>query len=174
MLFHCLPSFLPSSYKVGPVGKKASCAIISGLSIYPTFTLRESQCNDAIWNKPWADWAAGHPGLDWTPWTGKVCSPHPLPARCVRGSRSLWPPFSVILSLRTHAVSWGGKIWLTGSTWVAFKKIVSVLSLWSEELALPYLGSEDGHVWSSISLSIYPLSYQWDFCYWFQKLEIKI
>ena len=79
-------------HKVGPVGKKASGAIISGLSIYPTFTLRESQCNDASWNKPWADRAAGHPGLDWAAWTEKVCSPHPLPARHARGSRGLWAP----------------------------------------------------------------------------------
>ena len=49
---HCLPSFLPSSYKAGPLGKKASCAVICGLSIYPMFTLRETQSNDASWNKP--------------------------------------------------------------------------------------------------------------------------
>ena len=82
---HLVFTFLLSfffQHKVGPVGKKASCAIISGLSIYPTFTQRESQCDDASWNKPWADWAAGHPGLDWAAWTEKVCSPHPLPARC--------------------------------------------------------------------------------------------
>ena len=51
----------------------------------------------------------------------------------------------------------GGKFWLTGCRWAAFKKIVSVLSLWSEELALPYLGRGAGQVSSSISIWIFIL-----------------
>ena len=101
----------------------------------------------------------------WGPWTrlsslnweGLLSSPSACQTcEGLQGSVTR-PPFSVTLSLRTQAVSWGGKIWLTGSRTLAFKKIVSVPSLWGEGLALPYLGSKDGHVGSSISLSIFIL-----------------
>ena len=174
MPLHCLAFFLPSSYKVGPVVKKASCAVISGLSIYPTFPPRESQCNDASWNKPWADWAAGHPGLDWAPWTGKVYSPHALPARRVRGSRGLWAPSLWLCPSGLRHGAGEGKIWLTGYRWVAFKKTVSCpFSLkWG---AGPCLSWKPGWACGQrhFSLYMYPLSYQWNFSYWFQKLEIK-
>ena len=146
--FHCLPSFPPSSYKVGPLGKKASWAVISSFSIHSMFTLRESQCNDASWNKPWADWAVGPPGLDWAPWTGKACSPHPLPARHFRGSRGRWAPS--LWPCPSGLRQWSGEgrsDWLEVGD-LPYRKLsgpdVSGPSLWAEELALPFLGSGAG------------------------------
>ena len=132
----------PLQYIVGPVGKKACCAVISGLSIYPTYTLRESQCNVASWNKPGADWAAGHPGLDWTPWTGKVCSPHPLPARRVRAPGVcdpyfLWPCPS---GLRQWAGE-GSSDWLDVGE-LHLRKLS--LSFLSEVRSWPFLILEEG------------------------------
>ena len=89
-----LPSFFPSLFIQSRTCWKEG---ILNCNLWPlhlpqVHPERKSMQCEASWSKPWVVWAVGHIGLDWDPWTGKVCSPHPLPARLVRGSRGLWAP----------------------------------------------------------------------------------
>ena len=62
-LCHYFSAFLPSSVQSGTCWKEGMLYCNVWSFHLPHVYLRESQCNFASWNKPWAEWAAGHPGL---------------------------------------------------------------------------------------------------------------